>query len=224
MNQRILKKSLKKLSYLKKQHDSPSQQNRSEGSFTDLPQIESIVQINVNSAVAIDLKEKIESIKIFDVNYSDIEQIYFRDQSIEVFSIPFNTANEDLVVSISNDMISFVIAKEELLVNGNKRFIIKNHKNEILYQLEQNADDKLGNFVFNDYEHGFFKLTTTIYNPVIVTEASCLYQTKFSACMQCFWKECTSDWVCGTALALQPVKVLAFAAGMCGLNTVLSIQ
>lgn len=186
----------------------------------------SIESIGRNTNIAIELISDIESIKFFNVNYNNIERIKLSGIDSEVFTIPFTTGRDELVVFRNNNMISFVIGNEEQLSNGNRRFTLKNHKNEIFHQIDQNLDDKFGNFVIINNEHGFFQLTENL-NTVNTTSSrnqNCIHLVNFNACMQCAWNQCSSSWVCGAALAIKPVPIIAAATTLCAASAVLSIH
>jgi hypothetical protein len=203
----------------------PNEQKRESEIPPYLPEVESIELIGVNTSLGIQLKNDIESIKFFDVNYNNIERVKLSGIDSEVFTIPFVNGRDELVVFRNNDMISFVIGNEEELSNGNTKFTMKNYKNEIFYNLEQDRNDKFGNFEINDKEHGFFQLTenTNIIN-TSSSRQNCIHLVNFNACMQCAWDECSSSWVCGAALALKPVAIIAAAATFCAASAILSIH
>lgn len=193
----------------------------------NLPEVELIENIEINSTEGLELRRNIESIKTFDVDYNFIEKIQMTGINSYVYTIPFINRSEELIVFLNNQMISFVIGSEIALSNGNRQFVMKNFNNETFYQLEQNHNGLLGNFHITDSEHGFFPLTENINNintSRTFGNVSCIHRTNFSECMQCAWEQCSSSWVCGAALALKPVPILAAAATLCAASAVLSIH
>jgi hypothetical protein len=99
---------------------------------------------------------------------------------------------------------------------------VNNYKNQPLMSLEQNVEGKIGNRKLFKNDNSSFEsksLFPLVENNYLAKESGCAGLNSFSGCMQCMWDECSSSWVCGAVLALEPGPTIAFAAALCGLDT-----
>jgi hypothetical protein len=158
----------------------------------------------------------------YNLDYSKIKRITFSSVKYYTYSIPFKESEDELVIITNNNSISFVISQQITLTNGNKKFLVNNYKNQPLMSLEQNVEGKIGNRKLFKNDNSSFEsksLFPLVENNYLAKESGCAGLNSFSGCMQCMWDECSSSWVCGAVLALEPGPTIAFAAALCGLDT-----
>ena len=83
----------------------------------------------------------------------------------------------------------------------------------------------MGNQLISDNDNGHFLFDFSTYQSNTAKKGSCLQTTTgFSACMQCAFDECTSNWICTAVFAVKPIEVIAFSAALCGLNTIANLK
>ena len=187
------------------------------------PDVNKIELIGKNTELGKNLITEINQVKQYDLNLSKIKRITFSSAKYYAYSIPINLDERELVIVNNNNSISIVISKQISLVNGNKKFIISNFKNEPIMSLEQNTENMFGNRILFKNSTTSFEVSSSlpvIENPYQTLDSGCPGLNSFSACMQCMWDECSSSWVCGAILALEPGPTIAFAAGLCALDTI----
>ena len=188
------------------------------GIFADIDKIE---LVGKNTQLSKKLIKEIDNVKEYDLDFSQIKRITFSSAKYYTYSIPFNSNDSELIIVTSSNSLSIVISKQITLANGNKKFIVNNFKNEPLMSLEQNTESMIGNRVLFKNSGTSFEASSTL--PVIentyLTRGSCAGLRSFSGCMQCMWNECSSSWVCGAVLALNPGPTIAFSVGLCALDT-----
>jgi|MDTG01.2.fsa_nt_gb hypothetical protein len=189
------------------------------------PDVDKVEKVGKKTKLGEKLIKEINSLKDYDLDYSNIKRITFSSVDKYTYSIPFNSNNNELIVLTDNNSISVVISKELSLDNGNKKFIINNYKNEPMMSLEQNSENKIGNRELYKSTNNITSFRTTsefpkIKNDYLAKESDCLGGRSFSDCMQCAWDECSSSWVCGATLAFYPGPTIGFAAALCGLDTI----
>lgn len=193
------------------------------GIFHDIDKIE---LIGMNTELSKKLVNEINKIQEYDLDFSKIKRITFSSANYFTYTIPFNHNNSELIIVTSSNSLSIVISKQITLANGIKRFIIFNHKNKPLLKLDQNIKGMIGNRVF--FQNDLDSFLTSSSFPIInnnninsnTVNSDCAGSGSFSDCMQCMWDECSSSWVCGAILALQPGPTIAFSVALCGLDTI----
>lgn len=196
------------------------------------PEVLKIESVGKKTDIATNLLSVLVEDEIELLDLSKIERLTMSSTDRFIYSIPFLNDNTKLIMATDNNKVSIVIANQERINNGNDKFIIKNRVYENVFTVEQNSDNKFGNTVHYDNEHGYvitdfsFPYSNVDFQKVNLEKSSCLLEhpDSFSDCMQCGWEECSSSWVCGAILAIRPVEVLATAAAVCGLNTLANLR
>lgn len=193
-----------------------------------LPDISTVRTIDKNSNIGLHLINFVNLVGNYDIDSSNIELVNMTTNSgVNLYSIPFNGfENKRLLVQQEDDRAKILIATSENLPNNNKLYRIDNYLNELLFQVEHNEQNQLGNHIISNNNNGFFLYdfqSETQANFVNKTD-TCLGHNNFNDCMQCAWEECSSSWICGAVLAVRPIEAIGFAVGLCGLNTIANLK
>jgi hypothetical protein len=192
------------------------------------PDIDIVRSINENAPELIDLKEFIELVGSYNVNFSKVEVIHMTTYTdAKMYSIPFiNDVKKKLLVFQEDDKAKILIANESMLENGHLHYSIHNFENKLLYEVEQNNENQIGNQRVIDNDNGFFLYNFDNQNTenFVLKDGSCLRHNNFSRCMQCAADKCADSWVCVAVLAIRPLETIGFAVAMCGLNTIANLK
>ncbi|RFZ92577.1 hypothetical protein D0C36_14250 [Mucilaginibacter conchicola] len=129
-----------------------------------------------------------------------------------------------LVVYVVNDKFLPVIIKSESVENGFKQVSISDLRNDTYLDFRVNANNKLGMFDFKR-DIPFEKVTGVSRQQAInslktnvAATPTCMQSTSsFGSCMNCLFKECTSDWACAAGCAVEGPACVALFAASCGI-------
>lgn len=192
-----------------------------------LPDINTIEDVGENSEIGKNIIKLVDSFNVFNVDYTKIERITMvNENSTLLYSIPIlNELNSYLILAVQNNRLNLTLARLKELDNGNSQYSIFNQDDKLVFQIEKDKNNMLGNLIISENSNGYFYSGIDNFdsNSSFEKKESCLLTTNtFSDCMQCAWDECTSSWVCGAVLAIKPIQVIAFSAAICGLNSLVN--
>ncbi len=191
-----------------------------------IPTVNEVESLAEDSVEVMKLKTFLTFVGDYDLDLTNVELIKTVEyESVKMFSIPFmESSTRKLIVTEESNYLKVLIADNVQLKNGNNVYSVFNYDNELLFRLEQNQENMFGNIEINEFDNGYFIFDfNNSGGGNLTTKASCLRFNSFNNCMNCAWKQCSSNWVCGAVLAVKPVEALTFAVAMCGLNTIVNL-
>jgi hypothetical protein len=163
--------------------------------------------------------------KLNAINELDLKQIkkfYLNNSEILLYSIPHKTDKNVKVIMLKYREIStFCFVNERQISNKLKEFKMSTIDNILVYSVQVDSNDRVGNFVTN-YNAAFHNFSNQIHDLAILSgrqpelKASCCRKEEsYSKCLDCTVNACSDSFLCVAALALAPAEMIVAIAASC---------